>query len=93
MLTLVKLALRITTNSFDTELNMLINDCLAEMSGLGVLGAVSTSTDAQIQSTVVAYCKWKFGDAENKDAFERIYHTKLAQLKTMTGYTDWGIDG
>lgn len=37
MLTIVKLALRITTDAFDMELNMLINDCIDEMTSLGVV--------------------------------------------------------
>lgn len=90
MLSIVKLALRISTNSFDTELTMLINDCLSEMTHLGVTGAVFTSTDPQIQSTAIAYCKWKFGNNEDKDEWEKVYHTKLGQLKSMTDYTSFG---
>ena len=86
MLNLVKLSLRIVTDAFNDELNMLIGDCLSEMEALGV--NVSDEDDFQIQSAVVAYCKWKFGDAENKDDFERIYHIKLAQFQMMysSGY-------
>ena len=87
---LVKLALRITTNAFDSEIEMLINDCISEMNALGVLVDDIGIEDFQIQSAVVAYCKWKFGDAENKDAFERIYHEKLGQFQMMysSGYTE-----
>ena len=99
MLDLIKLALRITTTTFDSEINMLIADCIAEMTALGVVIPYTDDqnpqiTDAQIQSAVVAYCKWKFGDAENKDAFERIYHIKLAQLLIMysAGYVSTGVD-
>ena len=90
MLTIVKLALRISTNSFDDELNLLISDCLSEMTHMGIAGAVDTSTDTQIKSTVIAYCKWKFGNNEDKEEWERIYHVKLAQLKSMT---DYGLPG
>lgn len=87
MLDLVKLALRITTTDFDAELTMLINDCLSEMGGLVV--DVTDTTDAQIQSAVVAYCKWKFGNNEDSERWEAIYHEKLGQLMTRTGYTTW----
>lgn len=92
MLNLVKLALRIVTDTFDDELNMLIDDCLSEMKALGIKISELNTDDAQIQSAVVAYCKWKFGDAENKDAFERIYHEKLGQFQFMysAGYADAG---
>lgn len=94
MLNKVKLALRIAGNAYDDELNLLISACIEEMTGLNVTVDVDRSgvpTSTQVQSAVIAYCKWQFGDAENKEQFERIYHTKLAQLKTMTGYTNWGV--
>ena len=85
---LVKLALRITTDAFDSEIEMYIKDCVSEMSALGVNVYDIGLEDFQIQSAIVAYCKWKFGDAENKDAFERIYHEKLGQFQMMysSGY-------
>ena len=85
---LVKLALRIKTDDFDAEVLMLIKDCISEMVSLGINVYDVGLSDAQIQSTIVAYCKWKFGDAENKDAFEHIYHDKVAQFQAMfsTGY-------
>ena len=86
---LVKLSLRITTDAFDSEIEMLIEDCMSEMESLGII-AYDKVDDPQIQSATVAYCKWKFGDAENKDDFERIYHIKLGQLQMAytSGYTE-----
>lgn len=86
MLDQIKLALRITTNSFNSEIQTLIDAALAEMTGLGIEGATSTTTDGQIITAVIAYCKWQFGAAPDADRWEKIYHTKLAQLQTMTGY-------
>lgn len=93
MLDIVKLALRIVTDAFDDELNMLIATAIAEMEGLGVI--IDTESDGQpasiqVQSAIVAFCKWQFGNSEDSDKWEGIYHTKLAQLKTMTGHTNWG---
>lgn len=97
MLDIIKLALRIITDDFDSELTMLINACLEEMQGLGVVIATETDgtpTSLQVQTAIVAYCKWQFGNNDDSDKWEAIYHTKLAQLKTMTGHTDWGdVDG
>ena len=92
MLDIVKLALRITTDSFDDELEMLIQACLEEMQGLGVIVVLDEGlpSSVQVQSAVIAYCKWLFGQNEDADRWRDIYHTKLAQLKTMTGHTDWG---
>ena len=95
LLNLVRLALRITTEDFDAEIEMLINDCISEMDAFGINVYDMGFSDSQIQSTVVAYCKWKFGDAENKDAFEHIYNTKIAQLMAMykAGYAGEDYDG
>lgn len=94
MLEKVKLALRIAGDTFDTELADLIDACLEEMAGLNVLVNLDgdgVPTSPQVTQAVIAYCKWQFGDNDHKEQFEAIYHTKLAQLKTMTGFTDWGV--
>ena len=90
MLDKVKLALRITTTAFDTEISLLISDCITSMHALGVTAAAADSTDPQIISAVIAYCKWKFGSNEDADRWKAIYDEKLAELKTQTGYTNWG---
>jgi len=94
MLNIVKLALRIAGDAFNDELNLLIEACLEELRGLNVLVSLNSDgvpTSAQVTSAVVCYCKWQFGDNENKEQFEAIYHEKLAQLKTMTDFTDWEV--
>lgn len=91
MLEAVKLALRITTDAFDEELGLLIESCLEEMQGLGVVmtGTEGEPVSPQVRSAVIAYCKWQFGENEQADRWREIYHVKLAQLKTMTGFTNW----
>lgn len=94
MLTIVKTALRIAGDAFDAELEDLIAACIEEMSGLDVIvdtDAEGVPTSSQVRTAIIAYCKWQFGDNNNKADFEAIYHTKLAQLKTMTNYTDWEV--
>ena len=94
MLDKVKLALRIAENAFDTELADLIAACLEEMEKLNVIIELDDDgapTSPQVRTAIIAYCKWQFGDNDNKEQFEAIYHTKLAQLKTMTDFTDWGV--
>lgn len=94
MLTIVKTALRIAGDAFDAELELLIAACIEEMSGLNVIvdtDAEGVPTSSQVRTAIIAYCKWQFGDNNNKADFEAIYHTKLAQLKTMTNYTDWEV--
>jgi len=94
MLEILKGALRITNDAFDYELLDLAEACIEEMQGLNVIverDALGTPTSPQVRQAVIAYCKWQFGDNDHKEQFEAIYHTKLAQLKTMTNYTDWEV--
>lgn len=89
MLTKVKMALRITTNVFDDELNDLISAALLD---LGVAGVISNN-DALVTRAVITYCKLYFGEPSDRD-FERLkssYDEQKAQLSTATNYTDWGV--
>lgn len=81
MLQEVKLALRISTTAFDSEIQMLIDDCLLELAGLGI-----TKEDAQTKIAVISYCKWKFGSNPDADKWEKNYHDKVAKLMSMSGY-------
>lgn len=83
----VKIALRITTNAYDTELNTLIDSAKLDM---GVAGVVVPSVlDALVTRAVVTYCKMSFGIPEDYDRLKRAYDEQKAQLVTCTGYTDW----
>lgn len=88
MLNNIKTALRITTTAFDSELQTLIDACITEMQALGVKAAYDDTEDPQIITAVIAYCKWQFGNNEDAERWEGIYHTKLGQLKIMKGYRE-----
>ena len=88
MLDKVKLALRITTTAFDSELNDLIASALAD---LGIAGVISDDeTDPLIIRAVTTYCRVNFGQPDDYDRFKAAYDEQKAQLQTATGYTDWG---
>lgn len=83
----VKVALRITTNAYDGELNDLIDSAKLD---LGVAGVVVPSVlDALVTRAIVTYCKMSFGIPEDYDRLKRSYDEQKAQLVTCTGYTDW----
>lgn len=87
MLELVKLALRITTDAFDNELNMLIE---AAQTDLGIAGVVLPETlDPICQRAVVTYCKLHFGEPDDYDRLKASYDEQKAQLGMATGYTEW----
>lgn len=90
MLDKVKLALRITTNAFDSEIADLIDAALAD---LGIAGVVNLdNADPLIIRAVVTYCKVNFGSPEDGEynRLKAAYDEQKAQLQTATGYTDWG---
>ena len=87
MLESVKLALRITTDAFDDEIQDLINAALAD---LGIAGITNLDeADALIKRTVITYCRVNFGEPDDYDRMKASYDEQKAQLQTATGYTDW----
>ena len=89
MLEKVKLALRITTDAFDSELNDLIE---AAKLDLGIAGVVIPSKiDAIVTRAIITYCKMSFGLPEDYDQLKRSYDEQKAQLSNATHYTDWGV--
>lgn len=85
MLALVKLALRITTTAYDTELEMLISAACADLGIVGV-EAVSTTTDPLLTRAIVTYCRMSFGAPEDYDRLKKSYDDQKAQLISCTGY-------
>jgi len=93
MLQQVKKALRIVSEDFDDEIQLLIDGCLENLDKLGVsieIDDQGAPVSAQIRLAVIAYCKWQFGNNEDKDQWREIYDRKLAEMQMMTGLTDWG---
>ena len=88
MLDKVKMALRISTTAYDTELTDLIN--AAELD-LGIAGVIlPDQLDALVSKAIITYCKMSFGLPEDYDRLKRSYDEQKAQLGTATGYTNWG---
>lgn len=92
MLEYVKLALRLTVNAYDSELNDLIS---AAQLDLGIAGVVVPDTmDAIVRRVIITYCKLHFGGSADAD-YDRLkasYDEQKAQLSMATGWTNWGDD-
>ena len=89
MLAKVKIALRITTDAYDTDIQGLID---AAMLDLGIAGVVLPCVlDAICERAVITYCKLHFlGLSENEwDRIKASYDEQKAQLMTASGYTEW----
>lgn len=88
MLETVKMALRITTTAYDSELTYLIEAAKLDMGIAGVV--LPAETDEIVQRAIITYCKMSFGLPEDYDRLKRSYDEQKAQLITATGYTNWG---
>ena len=87
MLDKVKLALRISTDAFDSEITDLI---AAAKLDLGIAGVSQTDeTDALISRAIVTYCRVNFGQPDDYDKLKASYDEQKSQLSMATGYTDW----
>lgn len=86
----VKLALRITTDAFDSELSNLIDSANLD---LGIAGVVIPSNlDSICKTAIITYCKLHFGEPDEYDRLKKSYDEQKAQLSMHTGHTDWGVN-
>lgn len=85
MLEAVKLALRITSNDFDSELNNLIESAKLDMGIAGVV--ISTELDAIVKVAIITYVKMNFGQCDDYDRLKKSYDEQKAQLSMASGYT------
>ena len=89
MLAAAKMALRITTTAFDTEIENLLNAALLDLGVAGVI--VPAEINALVQQACITYVRMNFGQPDDYDRLKRSYDEQKAQLSTCTGYTDWGL--
>lgn len=87
MLEKVKLALRLSSNAFDSEVTDLIRAALADL-GLG--GILVDDADPLIIRAVVTYCRANFGSPSDYDRLKASFDEQKAQLMTATNHTNWG---
>ena len=89
----VRLALRRSTDAFDSEIQDLIKACLLDLKIAGVNEYnIETVTDPLIIRAICTYCKYHFGDAKGVEELERLkasYDEQKAQMSMASGYTDW----
>lgn len=90
MLDKVKIALRIKTNAFDTELTDLINAAKTDLGIAGVI--VPDEVDAIVTRAIITFCKMSFGLPEDYDRLKKSYDEQKAQLSNATNYTDWSVN-
>ena len=83
-----KLAARITTDAFDSQVDLLLDSAMLD---LGVAGVeVPEDLDAIVKQAAITYFLMHFGAPDEYDRLKKSYDEQKAQLATCTGYTNWG---
>ena len=85
MLTAVKLALRISTNAYDDEIQALIDAAYLDL-GIAGIDATTLAQDALVVQAVKTYVRMSFGSPSDYDRLKRSYDEQKAQMQTATGY-------
>ena len=70
MLDRVKLALRLTTDAFDSEVQELIE---AGRADLGIAGVIASEADPLHIRALILYCKAEFGSNPDSEKFAKSY--------------------
>ena len=84
----VKLALRVVTDAFDSELSDLIEAGLLDLARAGVTN--NDTNDPLVRRAVITYCRLHFGQPDDFDRLKKSYDEQKAQMSMATGYTNWG---
>ena len=86
----VKMALRVTTEAYDSEITDLIESAKKD---LGIAGVEIPENDAVINTAVKTYCKLNFGtpNPSNWEYLKKSYDEQKAQLSTSSTYSDFSM--
>ena len=87
----VKMALRITTNAYDSELTSLIESAKIDLGIAGVI--IPEASDNVINTAVKTYCKLNFGtpNPANWEYLKKSYDEQKAQLSNSSAYSDYSM--
>ena len=88
LLAAAKLALRISTNAYDSEITRLLNSAKLDLGVAGV--TLPMPMDAIVETACITYVKMHFGQPDEYERLKKSYDEQKAQLATCTGYTEWG---
>ena len=90
MLAATKLALRIKTDAFDSEITALLTSAMLDLGVAGVV--IPEQLNVLVQTACITYVRLHFGQPDDYDRLKRSYDEQKAQLATCTGFTDWLVE-
>lgn len=85
MLNAVKLALRITTNAYDAEIQSLIESAYADLGIVGLDATLLMGNPLYVQA-VKTYVRMNFGSPSDYERLKSSYDEQKAQMQTASGY-------
>lgn len=88
MLEQVKLAMGITTNAYDEEIQSLIDAAMFDLDIAGV--EAEANCNALVKRAVITYCRMMFHSPADFDNLRWAYESLKGQMAIATGYTNWG---
>lgn len=91
----VKMACRVTTDTFNTELTDLITAGLADLGITNIKTSLLVASDniaPLIKRALLTYCRMNFGTLEDSvyDRLKASYDEQKSQLLMSSDYNDWG---
>lgn len=90
MLSYIKKTLRVSTTAFDDQLMALIEAAKLDLKIAGVDVSNIPTNDNLLRVAIGSYVMLHFGNCRDYDRVKASYDEQKAQLRTATGYTDWG---
>lgn len=85
-----KLAGRITTEAFDSQVDALLDAAFLDLGLAGV--EIPIALDALVKQAAITYFLMRFGQPDDYDRLKKSYDEQKAQLAMHTGHTIWNED-
>lgn len=88
LISAAKLARRMTTNAFDSEVERLLKAAVQDLGCAGVV--LPDAENALAEQACITYFLANFGEPDEYERLKASYDEQKAQLRTRTGFTNWG---
>lgn len=90
MLEAAKLALRISTDAYDEEIESLLKAAELDLRTAGVRRM--EQSDDLIRRALITYVRFNFGSPDDYDRLRESYEMQKCVLMHAAGYTEYGVD-
>ena len=81
------------TNTFDSQLTLLMNSALEDLRSAGVTDAAEDTTSPKIKTAVCTYVKANFGETDQYDNLKAAYDEQKASLAMDSNHTNYEAYG